>query len=151
MESSLPPLIPLGERVIEVRGVPLAWTNDPPFVRAYAWVLLNLRFGPSLAPLNIQKLATNFRTGVTDARQALDQLVREGDLIVPSERWGKGRTGRRPSGGHSTSPWKWAERRYFSQGKRNDACDGVVSGNDGFYDGFWLLPGGPQIPLQLHS
>lgn len=89
-ETGLAPPIPIGELVIEDRGVPLAWTNDPPFVRVYAWALVNLRFGPSLAPPDIQKLATDCRIDVVEARQALEQLVEDGDLIVGSERRGRG-------------------------------------------------------------
>jgi len=89
-ETGLAPPIPIGELVIEDRCVPLAWTNDPPFVRVYAWALVNLRFGPSLAPLNMQKLATDCRIDVVEARQALEQLVEDGDLIVESERRGRG-------------------------------------------------------------
>ena len=90
-ETGLAPPIPIGELVIEDRGVPLAWTNNPPFVRVYAWALVNLRFGPSIAPLNIQKLATDCRIDVVEARQALEQLVQNGDLIVECDRRGRGR------------------------------------------------------------
>lgn len=52
--------------------------------------MANLRFGPSLVPLNMQKLATDCRIDVVEARQALEQLVEDGDLIVESERRGRG-------------------------------------------------------------
>ena len=108
-ETGLTPPIPLGEMIIEDRGVPLAWTNDPTFVRVYAWALVNLRFGPFLTPLNIQKLATDCRIDVVEARQALEQLVRDGDLIIQSERRGKGT--------YWLAPIRWSLDKSMEMGK----------------------------------
>ena len=69
-------------------GVPLAWANDPPLIRVYAWCLVHLGFAPSLS-LDINKLMSDCKIGSHEAKQALAQLVREGDLKV--ERGSRGR------------------------------------------------------------
>jgi len=69
-------------------GVPLAWANDPPLIRVYAWCLVHLGFAPSL-PLDLNKLMSDCKIGSHEAKQALAQLVREGDLKV--ERCSRGR------------------------------------------------------------
>ena len=62
-------------------GVPLAWANDPPLIRVYAWCLVHLGFAPSL-PLDPNKLMSDCKIGSHEAKQALAQLVRDGDLKV---------------------------------------------------------------------
>ncbi len=70
------------------RGVPLAWEKDPPLIRVYAWCLVHLGFSPS-HPLDPRKLVSDCKIGIHEAKQALAQLVREGDLKV--ERDSRGR------------------------------------------------------------
>ena len=60
---------------------------DPPHIRAYAWCLVHLGFGPSL-PLDLGKLASDCKIGIHGAKQALAQLVLEGDLKVKRDSWG---------------------------------------------------------------
>jgi len=117
IETGLAHPIPTGKLVIENRGVPLAWTNDLPFVRVYPLALVKLRFGPSPLPLRIQKLATDCRIGVVEARQTPEQLVQEGDLIVECDHRGGGGTVWLPSGGDSRNEWKWVKRRLSLQEK----------------------------------
>ena len=76
------------EPVLVNQGVPLSWENDPPLIRVYAWCLVHLGFAPSL-PLDPNKLMSDCKIGSHEAKQALAQLVREGDLNV--ERGFRGR------------------------------------------------------------
>jgi hypothetical protein len=76
------------EAILVYRGVPLAWANDPPLIRVYAWCLVHLGFAPFL-PLDISKLVSDCKIESHEAKQALAQLVREGDLKV--ERVSRGR------------------------------------------------------------
>ena len=69
------------EPILVYRGVPLSWEKDPPLIRVYAWCLVHLGFGPSL-PLDLGKLASDCKIGIHGAKQALAQLVLEGDLKV---------------------------------------------------------------------
>jgi len=94
-----PSLTPLPV-VVASDGRVLAWTNDPPIIRLYAWALQNLRFVPVDAPtakslkvssgemdrLRIGKLARELRMPDREVQAALNQLVREGDLMVKTER-----------------------------------------------------------------
>ena len=56
-------------------------------------------FAPSPAPLNIEKLATDCRIGVLEARQTLEQIVQDGNFIIECDRRGGGGTVWLPSGG----------------------------------------------------
>ena len=76
------------EPILVIRGVPLTWEKDPPLIRVYAWCLVHLGFAPSL-PLDPNKLMSDCKIGSHEAKQALAQLVREGDLKV--ERGFRGR------------------------------------------------------------
>ncbi len=58
------------EPILVNRGVPLAWANDPPLIRVYAWCLIHLGFRPS-PPLNLRKLASDCKIGIHEAKQAL--------------------------------------------------------------------------------
>ena len=94
-----PSLTPLPV-VVASDGRVLAWTNDPPVIRLYAWALQNLRFVPVDGPtakslkvssgemdrLRIGKLARELRMTDREVQTALDQLVREGDLMIKMER-----------------------------------------------------------------
>ena len=76
------------EPILVIRGVPLAWEKDPPLIRVYAWCLLHLGFSPSLL-LDLRKLASDCKIGIHEAKQALAQLVLDGDLRI--ERDSRGR------------------------------------------------------------
>lgn len=69
------------EPILAIRGVPLAWEKDPPLIRVYAWCLVHLVFSPS-PPLDLRTLASDCKIGTHEAKQALAQLVRDGDLRV---------------------------------------------------------------------
>jgi len=86
--------------VVSSDGRILAWTNDPPHIRVYAWALQTLRFIPVDGPtgkllkipsgemdgLRIWKLASGLRMTDQEVQAALSQLVREGDLMFKTER-----------------------------------------------------------------
>ncbi|MDA8027549.1 MAG: hypothetical protein M0Z25_01005 [Nitrospiraceae bacterium] len=77
----------LGEPVIRhpADGTPLAYVNDEPHVKVFAWVLLNLRFALS-DQLDIGKLARKCRLSIGEARKGLNRLVEDGDLKVERNR-----------------------------------------------------------------
>jgi len=66
-------------------GSPLAWENDPPHIRLYAWALGNLHPGRDL-PVDAETAAKE--TGMTPetVRTALSRLVADGDLKRIRER-----------------------------------------------------------------
>jgi len=94
-----PPLTPIPV-VVTSDGRVLAWANDPPHIRVYAWALQTLRFVPvdeqSARSLNIpsgeidsirlRKLASDLRMPEREVQGGLDRLVAEGDLGVKTER-----------------------------------------------------------------
>lgn len=66
-------------------GRPLTYTSDPPFVRVYAWVLMQVSH---VIPVLIDpwKVAKDCRLTASEVRESLSQLVREGDLVRTVER-----------------------------------------------------------------
>ena len=95
-ESPLPVVVASDGRV-------LAWSSDPPHIRLYAWALQNLGFVPVDEPtarslkipsgemdrIRIRKLAGELHMGEQEVQAALDQMVKEGDLMVKTERGGR--------------------------------------------------------------
>ena len=60
-----------------------ATLSDPPYIRIYAWCLVNLRFGPILSPpTDLSKAAEECRLSIGDTREAFGKLLRDGDLQV---------------------------------------------------------------------
>jgi hypothetical protein len=86
------------EAILVNRGVPLAWEKDPPLIRVYAWCLIHLGFRPFL-PLDPRKLASDCKLGIHETKQALAQLVRDGDLKFERDSRGRER--------YSLAPIKW--------------------------------------------
>ncbi|MHB8370963.1 MAG: hypothetical protein ACYDBP_14980 [Leptospirales bacterium] len=86
--------------VVASDGRVLAWSNDPPHIRVYAWAIQTLRFVPvdeltarslkipsgEMDRLRIRKLAGELHIGEQEVQESLDQLVREGDLNSKTER-----------------------------------------------------------------
>ena len=86
--------------VLASDGTPLAWTPDPPHIRVYAWAIRTLRFVPvdaqtakslkitpgEMDEKRIQTLAVTLRMTEWEVQAGLDRLVREGDLMVKTER-----------------------------------------------------------------
>ena len=76
--------------VIASDGRMLATIADPPEVRVYAWVLLNLRFGPSVSRLtDLSKVALDCRLSLEETRKAFSRLIRDGDLKVQKDHRGR--------------------------------------------------------------
>lgn len=67
--------------VLVDRGVPLAWTQDPPEIRVYAWALMHFGFAPGF-PIDVRTLAGDCRIRISEAERALRELVLSGDLKV---------------------------------------------------------------------
>lgn len=62
---------------------------DPPYIRVYAWCLLNLRFGPLFShPTDLPKAAEECRLSLREVREAFGKLLKEGDLKVKRYRRG---------------------------------------------------------------
>lgn len=92
-ESPLPVVISSDGRV-------LAWANDPPHIRVYAWALQTLRFVPvdeqtarslkipsgEVDGSRLRILAEKLRMSHQDLQSALDLLVVDGDLRRMTER-----------------------------------------------------------------
>ncbi len=86
--------------VVASDGRGLAWSNDPPHIRVYAWALQTLRFVPVYAQtskilkipsgemdgIRIRKLAFDLRMTEQEVQGGLDRLVTEGDLTFKTER-----------------------------------------------------------------
>ncbi|AFS54632.1 hypothetical protein [Leptospirillum ferriphilum] len=86
--------------VVASDGRVLAWTNDPPHIRVYAWVLQTLRFIPvdaqtskilkipsgEMDATRLRKLARDLRMTDQELQAALSQLVREKDLEFRTDR-----------------------------------------------------------------
>ena len=96
--KNIPPLLSSNEEkpmalhsvVIASDGRTLATTDDPPEVRLYAWVLLNLRFGPTFShPTNLSKVALECRLSLEETRKAFSRLIRDGDLKVQKDHRGR--------------------------------------------------------------
>jgi hypothetical protein len=77
----------LGDPVIRhpANGAPLAYVNDEPHVKVFAWALLNLRFAP-WEKLDIWKLATDCGLSTGEARSGLNRLIQDGDVKVERDR-----------------------------------------------------------------
>ncbi len=92
-EASLPVVIASDGRV-------LAWSNDPPHIRLYAWALQTLRFIPvddqtgkilkipsgEVDGIRIRKQAFDLRMTEREVQEGLDHLVKQGDLTFKTER-----------------------------------------------------------------
>lgn len=59
--------------------------DDPAYIKAYAWSLVNLNTGEA-RPVSLSTLAKECLMTPKEARQALARLVRDGDLAVVRER-----------------------------------------------------------------
>lgn len=77
----------LGVQVIchPVDGTPLAFENDEPYVKVFAWALLNLRFA-RWEQLDIGKLATDCGLSIGTTRKGLNKLLEDGDLKMERDR-----------------------------------------------------------------
>lgn len=77
----------LGVPVIRhpVDGTPLAFENDEPHVKVFAWALLNLRFA-RWEQLDIGKLATDCGLSIGMTRKGLSKLLEDGDLRMERDR-----------------------------------------------------------------
>lgn len=66
-----------------------ATTDDLPHIRAYAWSLANLKFGPILSlPTDFPKVARECRLSLREVRESFGKLLKEGDLKVEKNRRG---------------------------------------------------------------
>ena len=66
-----------------------ATTDDLPHIRAYAWSLANLKFGPILSlPTDFPKVARECRLSLREVRESFGKLLKEGDLKVEKTRRG---------------------------------------------------------------
>ncbi len=64
-----------------------ATLSDPPYIRIYAWCLLNLRFGPFLSsPTDLSKAAEECLLSIAETQEAFGKLLRDGDLQVERDR-----------------------------------------------------------------
>jgi hypothetical protein len=66
-------------------GRPLAFEGDPPHVRLFAWCLINVPPGGAVH-VDTSKAAKDCQLRSGEVREALAQLVREGDLVRTMER-----------------------------------------------------------------
>lgn len=71
--------------IIQKDGIPLAWSNDPPHIRVFAWSLTNLRFA-LWEPTDLERIARDCALSFSDARKGLARLVQDGDLKVERDR-----------------------------------------------------------------
>ena len=67
-----------------------AMLADPPHIRAYAWCLANLGFGPDLAgsPTDLSRAGKECRLSLPEVREAFGKLLKEGDLKIERNRGG---------------------------------------------------------------
>ena len=64
-----------------------ATLSDPPYIRVYAWCLVNLRFGPILSPpTDLSKAAEECQLSIEETREAFGKLLQDGDLQVERDR-----------------------------------------------------------------
>ncbi len=75
----------LGKPIFWHRGVPLAYENDPPHIRLYAWATVSLFPG---RPLSVDAEPVGRLLGLSsrEVREALSRLVKDGDLVRVQER-----------------------------------------------------------------
>lgn len=66
-------------------GMPIAYENDPPHIRVFAWALINLLFVP-WEVTDLGKIARDCALSFSDARKGLARLVQDGDLKVERDR-----------------------------------------------------------------
>ena len=66
-------------------GQPLAYSSDPPHIRLFGWVLMNVSHVMP-GPLDVPQIAKDCQLTASEVRDALTQLVREGDLVRTVER-----------------------------------------------------------------
>ena len=67
------------------KGTPLAYENDPPHIRLYAWATCHLFSGRPLA-VDIEPVARLLDLSSREVREALSRLVKDGDLVRTWER-----------------------------------------------------------------
>ncbi len=75
----------LGNPVFQYRGHILAWENDTPETKVYAWGLVNLFPGRPLA-VDINSMASLLQLSPREVREALSRLTKDGDLVRTWER-----------------------------------------------------------------
>ena len=75
----------LGNPVFQYRGHILAWENDAPETKVYAWGLVNLFPGRPLA-VDINSMASLLQLSPREVREALSRLTKDGDLVRTWER-----------------------------------------------------------------
>lgn len=75
----------LGKPIFWHRGVPLAYKNDTPETKVYAWGLVNLFPGRALS-VDINSMASLLRLSPREVRTALSELVKSRDLILTREK-----------------------------------------------------------------
>ena len=75
----------LGKPVFQYREHVLAWENDTPETKVYAWGLVNLFPGRPLA-VDINSMASLLQLSPREVRAALSELTKSKDLILMRER-----------------------------------------------------------------
>ena len=84
-EQEIPDEKALGKPVFQYRGTPLAYENDPPHIRLYAWATVNLLPGRALS-VDIEPVARLLGLSFQQAQEALSRLTKDGDLVRVQER-----------------------------------------------------------------
>lgn len=75
----------LGKPIFWHKGVPLAWAQDTPEIKVYAWCLVNLFPGWPLS-VNAEPVGRLLGLGPLEVREALARLTKDGDLARTMER-----------------------------------------------------------------
>ena len=70
----------LGKPVLIYRGEVLAWENDTPETKVFAWSLVNLFPGRPLT-VDVEPVARLLELSPREVRDALARLVKDGDLV----------------------------------------------------------------------
>lgn len=84
-EAETPDEKALVKPVFQYREHVLAWENDTPETKVYAWGLVNLFPGRPLA-VDINSMASLLRLSPREVRTALSELVKSRDLILTREK-----------------------------------------------------------------
>ena len=72
----------LGKPIFWHKGTPLAYENDPPHIKLYAWATVSLSLFPG-RPLSVDAEPVGRLLGLSsrEVREALSRLARDGDLV----------------------------------------------------------------------
>ena len=65
-------------------GRPLAYNEDTPFIKVYAWSLLQMSHVIPVS-INFAQISKDCRLTSSEVRTAIDRLVEEGDLVMTRE------------------------------------------------------------------